>query len=267
MTQLLRRCLVSLLAIAGVATSAAIPAAAGGSAPLQTAWARYDFHSVHSGFLRVTGSVEAAPGAFFASVTEFQPHSTNPQAPFADVLDLDTLGQLGTYGAVGNRDLCPGPAVCVAEDGGLAFSVDFDVNGDGRHLADISNYLVVRGAHVVIHDRLLAHWTATHRTGGVTRKTTADVTGAGAVAFGETVGANAGVSAAGPAGGSIAIAVPGCEEGGAGVLTLTGGLTGETTLCPTDSIAAIAKRATTWNVSGAVAGWSELATRLVVLRA
>jgi hypothetical protein len=268
MTKLRRRCLVALVALAGaVTTSVAVPAAAVGSAAVQTAWARYDFHSARSGFLVISGRVDPAPGAFFAEVTELDARSTQPRAPFADVLDLDSFSELGTYGAVGNRDLCPGPVTCIAQNGGLGFSISFDVSGDGRHMQDIREYFVVRGAHVVIHDRLLKRWTASHRAGGVTRRTVADASGAGAVALGQTVGANLGVTAPGPTGGSIAIAVPGCDQIGAGALILSGGLTGETTICPTDNVAAIARKATTWDATGAVAGWSNNTTRLVVLRA
>lgn len=263
-----RRGVIGLaVVLTGLATVVAVPATAARPAPVETAWARYDFHSARSGFLQITGRVDAAPGAFFAEVAEFDADGTHPQTPFADVLDLDSLSELGTYGAVGNRDLCPGPVVCLAENGGLGFSISFDVTGDGRHVQDIREYFVVRGAHIVVHDQLLDRWTAHHRTGGVSRRTVADVEGAGAAALGQVVGANLGVSAPGPAGGSLAIAVPGCDQAGAGVLLLSGGLTGETALCPTDSVASVAKSATTWNAAGAVAGWSDNTTRLLVVRA
>lgn len=267
MTRILRRVIVAVVALVSVAASAiAIPAGAAGSPDAHTAWARYVFHGKGSGFLQVTGRVEAAPGAFFALVTEFRDPHAPPQAPFADVLDLDSLSQAGTYGAAGNRDLCPGLATCIAENGGLGFTVSFGVGGDGRHVQDVRQYIVARGAHVVVRDQMRIGWTATHRAGGVTRRTVSDATGAGAVALGQTVGAELGVSAPGPAGGSIAIAVPGCEQAGAGVLTLTGGVTEETTICPTDNIAGVAEKATTWNASGAVGGWSNNTSRLIVLR-
>lgn len=267
MTQLHRRCLVGLVAVVGVlVTSVGVPAVAAKSAPVQTAWARYEFHSARSGVLLISGTVEAAPGAFFAEVAEFGANTTQPQT-FADVLDLDSFSQVGTYGTAGNRDLCPGPVVCVAQNGGLGFSVTFDVEGDGHHVQDLREYFAVRGAHVVIHDRVLHGWTATHRAGGVTRRTVADANGSGAVALGQTVGTNLGVTAPGPAGGSLAVAVPGCDQAGAGALILSGGMTGETTLCPTDNVVGIAKKKTTWDATGAVAGWSSNTTRLVVLRA
>lgn len=268
MSLLSRRCVIALASVAGlVAPAVAVPALAAGTAHVQTAWARYDFRSAHAGFLEVTGRVDAGPGAFFATTTVFQPHSSQPQAPFSFVLDLDSSDQMGTYGAAGNRDLCPGAPTCVIENGGLVFSASFDVTGDGRHVQDISTYIVARGAHVVIRDRLVDRWSASHRAGGVMRRTVADADGAGVVAAGQTVGANLGVSAPGPTGGSIAIAVPGCDQAEAGALMLSGGLTGETALCPTTNVAAVAKKATTWKAAGAVGGWSQNTTRLVVLRA
>jgi hypothetical protein len=268
MSHLLRRCLVGLVAGVGVvATSVAVPAAAAAAPTVQTAWARYDFRSAHSGYLAIKGRVDPGPGAFFATTTVFNAHSSQPQAPFSFVLDLDSSAETGTYGAVGNRDLCPGAVTCVFKNGGLVFDASFDVTGDGRHVQDIRSYIAARGTHVVIRDMVLRHWEATHRASGVVRRTVADVDGAGVVAAGQVVGSNVGVTAPGPAGGSIAIAVPGCDQIGAGALILSGGATGETTLCPTGPIAAVAKRSTTWTATGAVAGWSEYTTRLIVLRA
>lgn len=267
MTRGLRRWLLTLLAIAGVlTTSVAIPAGADGASAVQTIWSRYDFHSARPGLLQVDGHMDPAPGAFFATVTVFGSHTSEPHATFASVLDLDAFDEMGTYGAAGNRDFCPGAATCVVRAGQLTFRDGFQVFGGSRQAADISVYIVARGANVVIHDRVLDHWKANHRTGGVVRRTVSDASGAGVIAASQTVGANLGVSAPGAAGGSVAIAVPGCDEAGAGLFMLTGGLTGETTICPSDLISAVAKKATTWKAAGAVAGWSGLATRLVVLR-
>lgn len=254
--------------IASIASAATVPLSASAGAPvLQTRWARYSFDGTGSGLLYVSGSVKIVPGAFFATVSVANPHSPKPAPFFPDLLDLDAGSTAGTYGALGDRDLCAGPVSCHASGGRLEFSLTFGIQGDGRHRLDLSDYIVIRGADPTIHDIAVVRWTARHRTDGVLRRTDESAGGAGVTAYGLVAGVNTGTSAPGPAAGSVALAVPACDMVGAGVLTLSGGANGATAVCPSDLIADVAKRGTTWTATGAVAGASNHTTRLLVIRA
>jgi hypothetical protein len=190
-----------------------------------------------------------------------------PTAFFPDVIDLDAASTVHTYGAIGDQDLCSGPVDCHVHGGRLTFGLTFTISGDGKHPVDLQQYIVARGADVRIHDAFLIHWNARHRVGGVLRRTADQAGGAGVDARGVVAGANSGTTARGFSDGSIAIAAPGCDIAGAGVLTLTGGVHDPVlAVCPSDLVTDLAPHGTTWTATGAVAGASSYSTRLLVLR-
>jgi hypothetical protein len=241
-------------------------AAVGAEQHAQTEWSRYSYDARQPGILFVTGSFDIRPGSYFAVLDEIDTRGPDPES-LGVVVDLDAFGAGDTYGALGNRDLCRGPVRCEVANGQMSFTVEFTVNGDGRHRQHLRQYVIARGAHVVVHDVLLRGWTAAHRRGGALRRTDADAQGAGAMVDGAGAGADLGVSAPGPAGGSLALAVPGCEQAGAGMITLAGGEQSQTALCPTYSVGAVARHKTTWRLTGAVAGATAYKTRLLVVAA
>lgn len=255
----------TLAAVVGTSTiysASASVATASTSAAVQTTWSRYEFVGKDNGLLVIDGTAEVGAGSFLVEA------NVGPDGDaYGDVLDFDAVGPVGTYGAVGHHDLCAGPLTCEVAHGRLHFGVIYQVEGDGRHRLDLRFYVAVRGRHVQVRDQLLMGWSAQHRHGGVVRRTAADTDVVGATVPGVTAGVNAGVSAPGPAGGSVAVAIPACDVVGAGLLRLSGGRHAATAVCPSDPVSAVAARRTKWTASGAVAGVSEYASRLVVLRA
>ena len=245
----------------------ASPAAAEHASSLQTKWAKYSYNGRGYAFLQIMGSAKIVPGSYFATVDVDRPTSSKADAFFPFILDLDSLSSARSYGAIGNRDLCPGPVNCHARGGAFSFSVGFTVQGGGSRPNGLDTYVVLRGADVKIHDILLHGWTAHHRDGGALRVSDSQAGGAGVDVFGNAAGANTGTSAPGPRGGSIGIAVPACDQVGAGLLVLTGGEQTQTAVCPSDAVAAVARRATTWTATGAVAGVSAYSTRMLVIDA
>lgn len=250
---------------AALATSVAIPAVAARSTRMQVLWARYDFRGAGNGQLVLEGTARIGVGSYIADADVMT--YSGGMSTSGHVFDVTNIEDSRTYGALGNRDLCAGPLTCSWQGGKFGFGMDSQVFGDGHHFLHIRVYIAIAGEDVHLHDKLLDGWTAHHRSGGVTRVTDESAGGGGVQAGGQTLGVNTGATAAGPDGGSVAIAVPGCDDVGAGVLTLTGGATSTTALCPSDAIVGISNRPTTWVASGAVAGASENTTRLVVLRA
>ena len=261
---------LTAFALGLVVTTAALAApaaAAGHEVGLQTKWAKYSYSGRGDGFLEIVGSAKIVPGTFFATVDVDRPNSSKADAFFPFILDLDSLASADSYGAVGNRDLCAGPVDCHVTGGAFSFSVGFTIQGGGDTPMGLNTYVVLRGADVKIHDILVHGWTAHHHDGGALRVTDSQAGGAGVDAFGSSAGANTGARAPGPRAGSVAIAVPACDQVGAGVLLLTGGEQTQTALCPSDAIAAVARHAAKWTATGAVAGVSTYSTRLLVIDA
>jgi len=262
-----RRGMTGLLVAAVAVAGFVVPTYAAAAKPhLRTVWSRYSFDGKRNGFLFVAGSFQIRPGSFFAVLDEVDTHGPHPES-FGDVVDLDAFGASETYGSLGDRNLCTAPVQCQVVNGRMTFTVEFTVNGDGKHREHLRQYIVARGAHLVVHDVFLKGWTPAHRQGGATRRTDDDADGAGVMAAGTGVGTDLGVSAPGPAGGSLALAVPACDQIGAGLMTLSGGTQTQTAICPTTSISAVARHRTTWQLSGAVGGATSYATRLLVIAA
>lgn len=263
----LRGMVVILLAAAGLAAG---PVSAGTHGPrVQTEIARYTFNRAGSGTLVISGSARIVPGAVFAVVDVDMTDPQHPKAWAPTVVDLGTFSGVDTYGAIQGHRLCPAPLTCSVRNGEFIFNDSFQISGTAGSMRD-EEYVVLRGADVQIADQVLHGWTAKHRHGGLLRRTDADAGGAGLSAgdggvSGYDAGVNTGVSAPGPAAGSIAIAVPACEDAGVGVLQLTGGVQQPSAVCPSDAIADVAAHATTWSATGAVAGASENTSRLLVI--
>ena len=235
------------------------------AAPSRVVIAKYSFDGGHDGVLTLNGSVDLAPGAFFSAVSVDETVPGHPDAYFPDVVDLGKTSGVQGYGAGHGVSLCSAPMTCTVSGGKFRFSSTYTVSTDGKTPVHLRYYIAVRGPHATITNGVLLHWTAKRRSSGLVTRTDADATGGGLNVFGEDAGVTTGVSAAGPRGGSVAILVPACDVVGAGAASLSGGLAQPTVVCPSDPVADVALRSTTWSASGAVAGVSEYQTRLVVL--
>jgi hypothetical protein len=256
------RALAALVAL--LAAVFALPAS-GASGGVQTAVSRYSFDGRVAGYMQTNGRIPLGPGAMFADVSVDATDPAHPMAFFGDVIDLSSTDAVRTYGAAGKQSLCSAPLSCHVANGVFSFSASYTAQSDGKHAMHLRYYIVTRGSHVVVRDQSLYHWTAAHHPGGLTMRTDDNATGAGASVGGDDIGAMTGVTAPGPAGGSVAILVPGCDVVGAGALTLDGGVSPPTALCPSDPVTDVAPGATTWSVTGADAGVSSNSSRLLVI--
>lgn len=257
----MRRLLVSLLSLATVAVAAPSQAAA---PRLQRQLMVFTYDGLGPALLSVEGSVEAIgrPGYFATVIADEFDGQLDPFFP--DVIDLGGNGSPArTYGAVGAHDLCVSPVVtCTPSSttGSLGFGVSFSVGRSTRpqHLRLL---LALEGTKVSASHVELG-WKAHVRHSGFTRSTAG---GTGVRAFGAAVEAMPDASLRGGRSGSIAVAVPPCEDVGAGVVRLTGGRTTETAICPSYPVAAAAAGPTTWTTSGPAAGITTYRTRLIVI--
>jgi hypothetical protein len=250
--------------LAAALAAVVMPASANASShlSLQTDWAKYSFHGTH-GIGVVQGSAKLLPGAYLAIADVYAPDSSRPTVEFAAVFDIGSLQATGTYGALGNRNLCGGPVSCYMANGTFRFGSEFSMQGNTP--TAMAQYLVIRAADVKIHDRVLRGWTAQHRSGGALRLTQDQAEGGGISTQGYDAGINSGSTAPGPAAGSVAVAVPACDTAGGGLLTLSGGWQPQHAICPSGAIGAVAFHRTTWRVSGTVAGVTQNTTRLLVI--
>lgn len=227
--------------------------------------ATYSFDGAGDATMIVSGSIRMAPGAIFVLTQADVTSRAQPQVFFPQVLDLDPTDGIRTYGALGNHTACAAPLTCSVSGDTFGFGISFDVQGDGKHPIHVRMFLAARGAAVTLRDRVMLHWHARHRSTGLITRTDADAAGAGAEVEGNDIGAMTSVSAPGATGGSVALAIPGCDALGAGVMTLTGGTQTQDALCPTQPVGALAWQRTSWQMTGFAAGVSQNQTRLVVL--
>jgi hypothetical protein len=213
--------------------------------------------------LSVEGSVEAIgrPGYLASVAADGEGSDLTPFFP--DLVELGEDGApLQTYGAVGAHDLCLSPVVtCDSRAGSssLQFGISFSV---GKSSSPVHIRMVValegtrvRASHVEIG------WKARKRLGGFSRVTTG---GTGVRTVGTSLEALPTATLPGGRGGSIAVAVPPCDQVGAGIVTLTGAKAASTTACPTGPFAAAAVGVTRWSMAGTAAGMSTYRTRLLV---
>lgn len=255
------RRLVLLLAGA-LAASGITPALAGPR--LQTEVLVLSYDGPGPAALVVDGYVEARgrPGYFAtASANVFD----GRVSPFSSgLVELgEPSGPVRTYGATGSHDLCADPAIsCTTTPGSdrLRFTIGSTM---GRSEAPMHARIYVALVGTSLHvDTARIGWRVRTRTAGVAR-TSGD--GTGMQLLGGTVEALPAATLPGGRKGSIAIAVPPCDEQGVGDVTLSGGADPTPHSCPTSTFADAAAKATTWSLSGTAAGASEYRTRLLVI--
>jgi len=242
-----------------------LPALAAGHPRTQEVVARYSYDGAGDAVMVAGGTIRMAPGAILVFAQAEVSSRTNPLVFFPQVVDLDSRDGVRSYGAPGQHTLCAAPLSCSVQGDVFSFGVSNSVEGDGKTPLHLRFYLAARGAKVTLHDRAAIGWKIRHRTSGLVRRTDADATGAGIDAENFDLGVTTSVGAPGPAGGSVAIAVPGCDLVGAGLLMLSGGEQSTNALCPSGPVGELAWHKTTWSASGATAGVSTNQTRLVVL--
>ncbi|HVB26623.1 MAG TPA: hypothetical protein VNE21_01785 [Mycobacteriales bacterium] len=264
---------VLALSFAGAPTWAPVWAPAWASARAGTARpaehtevARYSFDGRGSGLMLARGSIRIGAGAVFAFVSVDLTNPHHPQAFFGQVLDLGTPDGIRSYGAAGAHRLCTAPLSCRISGGTFSFDASYTVDASGSPPTHLRFYLALRGAQLSLHESLLG-WRVHHRSGGLLIRSDADAAGVGVDVTGTDFGVTTGVFAPGPAGGSVGILVPGCDQLGAGALTLTGGSSSTTAVCPSYPVSAYAPGATTWSATGAAGGVSANQTRLAVIAA
>ena len=258
----MKRLLGALTVLVSVA---AVTPAGAAEAPSREVIARYTFDGLHDGVVTLHGSVDIAPGAVFSDVAVDETVPGHPAAFFPEVIDLAQSDGLRGYGDGNGLSLCSVPLSCTVSGGKFRFSATYSISNDGKRPVHLRYYIAVRGPHATITDGVLLHWTSKHSSTGLVTRTDSDAAGGGIDAFGDDAGVMTGVSAPGPRRGSVAILVPGCDGTGAGAASLSGGVVQPTVVCPSDAVADVAMRTTTWSASGAVAGVSANQTRLLVL--
>lgn len=225
--------------------------------------ARYSFDGSGNAVMALSGTVKMAPGAVFVLTTADVTNHSQPIVFFPQVIDLDPRDGVRTYGAGGNQSICAAPLSCSVKNDLFNFGVSDSVSGSGGTF-HLRLFLAARGAAITLHDKALLGWHAHHRSTGLVTRSDTDGTGGGVDVENVDVGVTAASSAPGPAGGSVAVAVPGCDVVGGGVLTLAGGTQTQDAICPSDPIGALAWKHTSWQLSGVAAGVSQNQTRLVV---
>jgi hypothetical protein len=235
--------------------------------PQSTIQRMYSFDRAGDGVLLVSGTIDPGKGrGLFAIVSGAAEKAGGAPSDvfFPRIIDLESRGAR-TYGAIGARDLCIDPQVVCGDlpGGSFGFSASYTVSGDSEHASHVRFAVVARGAKVTLKEKMIG-WTG--RDLRAVRQVTDDqADGAGAAAFGASVGATLAASApAGPRG-SIAIAAPPCDLLGAGLAVLSGPTSTTPGVCPTDAFAAAESRGGTWALGGLAAGVSGRTTRLLVL--
>jgi hypothetical protein len=237
-------------------------------APTETSVQRiYSFDGTGDAVLLVSGSIDPGKGrGLFATVSGYASNTepTPNSVFFPHVIDLDGTSP-HTYGALGQRDLCDDPVtVCSAlRGGGLMFSTSYTVTSNGEHPWHVRFAVVARGAKVTFKDKMIG-WRPRNLR-GLHQITDDAAQGAGVSASGATAGATLFASAPATRGGSVAIATPPCESGGAGLAVLSGPAVTGQGVCPTDAFTAAASQSGTWTLTGPAAGLSSRSTRLLVL--
>ena len=252
-----------VLLLAGALAAAGVTPALGGP-PLQTEVLFLSYDGPGPAALVVDGYVEAKgrPGYFATASANAVDGRVSPYA--SELVELgEPSGPVHTYGAAGSHDLCAEPAItCTTTLGSdrLRFTIGSTMGrSDAPMHARVYVALVGTSLHV---ETARIGWRVRTRTSGVTR-TSGD--GTGAQALGGTVEALPAATLPGGRRGSIAIAVPPCDEQGIGAVTLTGGADPSPHGCPTSTFADAAAKATTWSLAGPAAGASEYRTRLLVI--
>lgn len=252
-----------LLALAALVLAAVVHAPAEAAPAVQRVGLRLSFDGTGNGSYVISGAIQtdATHPAVLALVSTFGKDTFAPE-----VVELGADGPSSTYGAAGNHSLCPPPLTCtVSPDGGtLGFSSSYSIQGDGKHAFHTRDYLVLQGAKVTFDHAGVGNWSL-HRFSSWTRVVDTQAGYVGARSGGEDLEVDRSVRAAGGPGGSIAIAVPPCDVGG-GVATLSGGDRGaQPVVCPSSAVSGLATKRTTWSLDGALAGTTNVTTRLLVL--
>jgi len=229
---------------------------------------RFDFDGPAHGILRnhldLSGTADLEPGAFLADALVDVTDRSDPQVPIADVSDFDELSAPHAYGPAGEIDPCPGVPICGTSTGEFVFGAGYSPPAEhGR--VHLRYYFVLRAAHIHYRVNALHGWRLRDYRGTVERITDAQSAGAGAGTFGDEAGALTDVSSSRTTAGTVAIAVPPCEDRGAGTLSLTGGTKSLAVPCGEGPAGAVAYRPVTWHLTGVAAGVSHGRTRLMVL--
>jgi hypothetical protein len=252
------------LLLAGLLDAATVTPSLASGPRLQRELLVFSYDGPGPALLSVDGYVEAKgrPG-YFADVTGGV-HDGHLVPYFADVLELgEPAGPPHVYGAAGSHDLCAAPAItCTTTPGSsrLRFTVG-SIMGRSEATIHARYFLALEGTS--LHAETVGiGWKVQRRTAGISRVAGG---GTGAHALGSYVEAMPSASLPGGRRGSIAIAVPPCDELGAGTVTLTGAAQPDQRTCPTSAFADAAARATSWTLSGPAAGASEYRTRLLVI--
>jgi hypothetical protein len=256
-----RRLVVLLAGLALLATGAPSLAA---QPRLQRQLLVFTYDGTGPGLLSVSGTVEAngRPGYLASVAAEALDGHLDPFFP--DVYELGDGGAPAhTYGAAGTHDVCASPLVtCTADPGStsLQFSIGFSV-GESPRPVHLRMLIAVEGTKVKTASAKIG-WKGTKRTGGFSRVTGG---GTGFRAGGFAAEALPDASLRGGRKGSVAIAVPPCDQLGAGLLTLAGGRKDAVAACPTGPFTAAADGPARWSLTGDAAGVSSYLTRLIVV--